>query len=81
MNETQIAATWAAQCSEQKQQYPPGCQNGKARDHTMLDQKVQQLCSAIREEQAKELVKVGMGNNAASKCHAKAILKSTLAKQ
>ena len=74
------AAAWAAKCAEHKQRIPyvlcyyvslalqsaPGCQNRK---HS---------CAVIRKERAEELARAGMGNNAARKRRAMAVLKSAL---
>ena len=45
------------------------------------DRDTKQLCAMIREEQAEELARAGMANNAARRRRAMAFLKSALAKQ
>ena len=94
--EGEEAATWAAKCSEQKQQYPsrtlryyvslalqaPQAVKMEKQEHREIrDRKVQQLSAMIREERAEKLSRAGMENNAARKRRAMAILKSALAKQ
>ena len=94
--EGEEAASWAAKCSEQKQQYPShtlcysvslalqapqAVKMEKQENREIRDHKVQQLCAMIREERAEELSRAGMENNSARKRRAMAILKSTLAKE
>ena len=52
----------------------------KQENPDLHDHNVEQLCPVIREEQAEELARVGLGNNAARRLRAMAILKSALAK-
>ena len=89
------AATWAAKCAEQKQQYPSrtlfyyvslalqapqAFKMKKKENRDIRDRDAKQLCAVIREERAEELARADMGNNAARKSHAIAVLKSALTK-
>ena len=90
------AAAWAAQCAEQKYQFPSRTlcysvslalqapqsnlkQEHRRRDRDIRD--VKKLCAVIREERAEESARAGMGNNAARKRRALAVLRSSLTKQ
>ena len=86
------AATWAAKCAEQKQQYrsrslcslvsltlqAPQAVKMEKQENCDL---AKQLCAVIREERAKELARAGMGSNAARKSCTMGILKTSLTQQ
>ena len=57
------------------------CTNTVAKHWNELWIPTKQLRTVTREEQAEELARAGMANNAASRCSTMAVLKSALAKQ
>ena len=80
--EGEEAATWAAKCSEQKQQYPSrtlcysvslalqapqAVKMEKQENREIRDSKVQQLCAMIREERAEELSRENGGDTCISR--------------
>ena len=62
-------------------QAPQAVKMEKQENHNISDSDAKQPCSVIREEQAEELARAGMGNNATRKCCTMAVLKSALTKQ
>ena len=94
--EGEEAATWAAECAEQKKQYPSrtlcyyvslalqspqAVKMEKQKNRDICDRDAKQLCAVMREERAEELPRAGMANNAARRRRAMALLKSALTKQ
>ena len=94
--EGEEAATWAAECAEQKQQYPSralcysvslalqapqAVKVEKQENSDICDRNAKQLCAVMRKERAEELARAGMANNAARRQRVMAVLKSALTKQ